>query len=46
MLNRWSSHTVTIVQEFAGADSALVILDKRSSYRGGRLNRFDYNALS
>ena len=44
-LNRWSSNTVTIVWEFAGADSALVVLDKWSSYRGGCLNRFNYNVL-
>ena len=40
-LDRWSSYTVTIVWEFARAQSALVVLDKWSSYRGGRLNRFD-----
>ena len=40
-LDRWSSYTVTIVWEFAWADSALVVLDEWSSYRGGRLNRFD-----
>ena len=34
-LGRWSSWT------FAWADSALVVLDEWSSYRGGRLNRFD-----
>ena len=45
-LNRWSSYTVTIVRGFAGADSALVVLDEWSSYRGGRLSRFDCNALS
>ena len=39
VLDRWSSNTVTIVWEFAWADSALVVLDKWSSYRGGRLNR-------
>ena len=31
-LDRWSSYTVTIVLEFAGADSALVVLDECSSY--------------
>ena len=41
MLGRWSSYTVTIVWEFAWADSASVVFDKWSSYRGGRLNRFD-----
>ena len=42
----WSSYAVTIVREFAGADSALVVLDEWLSYRGGRLNRFDCSALS
>ena len=37
----WSSHTVTIVCKFARADSALVVIGEWSSYRGGRLNRFD-----
>ena len=46
MLNRWSSNTVMIVQEFALEDSALVVLDEWLSYRGGRLNMFDCNALS
>ena len=45
-LDRWSSYIVTIVQEFAWTDSALVVLDKWSFYRGGRLNRFDCNGLS
>ena len=45
-LDRWSSYTITIVKEFVWADSALVILDEWSSYRGGRLNRFGCNALS
>ena len=45
-LHRSSSYTVTIVREFARADSALVVLDERSSFRGGRLNRFDCSALS
>ena len=45
-LDRWSSYTITIVWEFAWVDSALVALAKWSSYRGGRLNRFDCNALS
>ena len=31
--------------EFAWEDSALVILNKWLSYRGGRLNRLDCNAL-
>ena len=38
---RWSSYTVTIIWELAWADIALVILDKWTSYRGGRLTRFD-----
>ena len=46
MIDRWSSYTVTIVQEFAWLDSALVVLDKWPFYRGGYLNRFDCNALS
>ena len=32
----------TIVWEIALADSALVVLDEWSSYRGGRLSRFNY----
>ena len=35
------SYTVMIVWEFAWVDSALVILDKWSSYKGGHLSRFD-----
>ena len=42
----WSYYTVTIVREFAGVDSALVVLDEWLSYRGGRLNRFDCNPVS
>ena len=45
-LDRWSSYTVTIVWQFGWPDSALVVLDKWPSYTGGRLNRFDCNALS
>ena len=45
-LDRWLSYTVTIVREFAWADSELVFLDDSSFYRGGRLNRFDGNALT
>ena len=41
MLDRWSSYTVTIVWEFAWADSELVVFDGWLSYRGGCLNRFD-----
>ena len=41
MLDRWSSYAVMIVWEFAWADSALFVLDKWLSYRGGHLNRFD-----
>ena len=40
-LDRWSSYTITIIWEFAWADSALVVLDEWSSYRGGRLGRCD-----
>ena len=40
-LDRWLPYTVTVVQEFAWADSALVILDEWSSYRGGHLSRFN-----
>ena len=42
VLDRWLSYTVTTAWKFPWADSALVILDDWSSYRGGRLNRFDY----
>ena len=38
-----SSYTVTIVLELAWANSALVVLVKWLSYRGGRLSRFDCN---
>ena len=34
------------IRKFACADSALVVLDEWSFYRGGRLNKFDCNALS
>ena len=44
-LDRRLCYTVTIVREFAWVDSALAILYKWSSYRGGCLNRFDCNAL-
>ena len=37
----WLSYIVTIVWEFAWADSALVVLDECLFHRGGRLNRFD-----
>ena len=43
VLDRWLSYTVTIAWEFAWADSALVVLDEWLPYRGGCLNRFDYN---
>ena len=42
MLDRWSSYTVMVVWDFAWANSALVVLDEWLSYRGGRLNRFDF----
>ena len=41
MLDRWLSYIVTIIWEFTWAYSVLVVLGKWSSYRGGRLNRFD-----
>ena len=44
-LDWWSSYTVVIVWEFAWGDVVLVVLDKWSSYKGGRLNRFDCNIL-
>ena len=45
-LDRWSSYAVTIVWELGWADSALGILDERSSYRGGCLNRFNCSYFS
>ena len=42
-LDRWSSNARTVVQELAWVDSSVVILGKWSSYRGGRLSRFDCN---
>ena len=44
-LDRWSSYIVTIVWEFAWADSALMILDEWSSYGGGCLKRLDSNVF-
>ena len=41
-LDRWSSCTVTILWEFAWMDSALIVLDKWPSYRGGRLYRYNW----
>ena len=43
---RWVLYTVMFVWEFAVADSALVVLEEWSSYRGGHLNRFNCNAYS
>ena len=40
-IRRWSSYKVTIAWGMASADSALVVLDKWSSYRGGHISRFD-----
>ena len=40
-LGRWLFYAVRVTWELAWADSALVILDEWSSYRGGRLSRFD-----
>ena len=45
-LNRWLFYRVTTVQEFARVDSVLVVLDEWTSYRGGRLGKFNCNALS
>ena len=44
-LDRWSSYTVTIVWEFAWADSALVVLGDWLSYRDGRISRFDCSTI-
>ena len=41
-LDKPLSYAVKIVWEFAWADSALLFLDKWSSYRTGHLNRFDH----
>ena len=38
---KWSSYTVTTVREFTWVDLAFAVLDEWSSYRDGRLNRFD-----
>ena len=40
-LGRWLFYAVRGIWELAWADSALVILDKWSSYRGGCLSRFN-----
>ena len=40
-LGRWLFYAVRVIWELAWADSALVILDKWSSYRGGCLSRFN-----
>ena len=40
-LSRWSSYAVTTAWELAWMDSALVILGEWSTYRGGRMTRFD-----
>ena len=40
------SYTVMIIWEFVWADSALVVLGKWLSYKGGCLNRFDCNSIS
>ena len=44
-LDRWSSYAIKTVWEFTRADSALVVLVKWSSYRGGRLYRLDCNRI-
>ena len=41
VLDMWSPYAVRIVWEFAWVNSALVVLYKFWSYRGGPLNRFD-----
>ena len=45
-LDRSLSYIVIFEWEFAWADSALVVLDKRSSYRGGCLSRFDFSTYN
>ena len=40
-LDRLLSYTVMIVWELAWVDSALVVLNNWSPYRGGRISRFD-----
>ena len=44
-LGRWLSYTVTIAWEFASVDSALVVLDEWLSFRGCRLNWFDWTYI-
>ena len=46
MLDRSLSDTLTIAWELAWVDSALVVLDEWSSYRGGRISRFDSTCLN
>ena len=45
-LDRCLSDTVTIVREFAWADSRLIVLEKWSSCKDGRMNMLDCNALT
>ena len=45
-LDSWSPYTVTIVWQFAWAYSTLFVLYEWSSYRGGRLNRFDCTLIT
>ena len=45
-LDRCLSDTVTIVREFAWADSRLVVLEKWSSCKDGHMNMLDCNALT
>ena len=45
-LDRWSFYTVTNGWELAWVDSALVVLDKWSSYRGGCISWFDCIVLN
>ena len=45
-LDRWPFYTVTTVWELAWADSALVVLGEWSSYKGGRISRFDCSKIT
>ena len=43
VLDRWSSYTVTTVEGFFGADSALAVIGECFSFRGGRSNKKKLN---
>ena len=43
MLDRWSSYTVTTVEGFFWADSALAVIDECFSLRGGWSNKKKLN---